>query len=169
MELFSNPNSLFLFIFLNFFNHSKFFSVIFTTLNFERTNIVLSHLFLEANGQPFSAVIAKNDEGEKIEKTVGEIVEKLEIEKVEKIEERPSNNILLINNLLKNSKNNSKVEKSPFPVKKIEIIKAIEKIGKSMKKESIKSGVRPMMQSLTPVQVAVREPILLPTRYIRSS
>ena len=57
--------------------------MIFTTLNFERTNIVLNHLFTEANGQPLSMIAVKSEK-EEIEKVSNskidlEIIDPLEI------------------------------------------------------------------------------------------
>ena len=139
--------------------------MIFTTLNFERTNIVLNHLFTEAKGQPLSMIAVKSEK-EEIEKVSNskinlEIIDPLEIKK------NSSKDITLINNLIKKSNKNNVLEKNSSIRKETENVNENEN-RIAAKKEFQKVGSRSLIQSLTPVQVAIREPILLPTRYLCS-
>ena len=139
--------------------------MIFTTLNFERTNIVLNHLFTEAKGQPLSMIAVKSEK-EEIEKVSNS---KINLEIIDPLEmkTKSSNDLTLINNLIKSSRKSNILEKKSS--ERIEIEKEKENDRTAGQKEFQKMGPRSLIQSLTPVQVAVREPILLPTRYVRSA
>ena len=138
--------------------------MIFTTLNFERTNIVLNHLFTEANGQPLSMIAVKSEK-EEIEKVSNSKIN-LEIIDPLEIRNKSSKDITLINNLIKKSSKNNVLEKISSIRKETENVNENDRI--AAKKEFQKVGSRSLIQSLTPVQVAIREPILLPTRYLCS-
>ena len=138
--------------------------MIFTTLNFERTNIVLNHLFTEANGQPLSMIAVKSEK-EEIEKVSNSKIN-LEIIDPLEIKNKSSKDITLINNLIKKSNKNNVLEKNSSIRKETENVNENDRI--AAKKEFQKVGSRSLIQSLTPVQVAIREPILLPTRYLCS-
>lgn len=120
-------------------------SVIFTTLNFERLNIVLGHLFAESNGKSFSEAFLNN--GEKV-------ISKVVREKVVADGERGSSYERGLDDL----------ENAKVSVKE-DISAAVAGVG-------IGAGAwgagdvqgRPVLVALTPVEVAVVEPILLPTR-----
>ena len=138
--------------------------MIFTTLNFERTNIVLNHLFTEANGQALSMIAVKSEK-EEIEKVSNSKIN-LEIIDPLEIKNKSSKDITLINNLIKKSSKNNVLEKNSSTRKETENVNENDRI--TAKKEFQKVGSRSLIQSLTPVQVAIREPILLPTRYLCS-
>ena len=138
--------------------------MIFTTLNFERTNIVLNHLFTEANGQALSMIAVKSEK-EEIEKVSNSKIN-LEIIDPLEIKNKSSKDITLINNLIKKSNKNNVLEKNSSTRKETENVNENDRI--AAKKEFQKVGSRSLIQSLTPVQVAIREPILLPTRYLCS-
>ena len=137
--------------------------MIFTTLNFERTNIVLNHLFTEAKGEPLSMIVVKSEK-EEIEKVSNSKIN-LEIIDPLEIKNKSSKDITLINNLIKKSNKNNVLEKNSSTRKETE---NENENRTAAKKEFQKVGSRSLIQSLTPVQVAIREPILLPTRYLCS-
>ena len=110
--------------------------MIFTTLNFERTNIVLGHLFSEAQGDSFAAIVNRSEEVEKV---------------TLKIEKSVSAGVGSVGTLGADAAD-VEIEKSRG---------GVASIG-AEEKEKV---TRPSIVSLTPVEVAVQEPILLPTRY----
>lgn len=113
--------------------------MIFTTLNFERMNIVLGHLFAESNGKSFSEAFLSD--GEKV-------VSKVSREKVVADGERGSSYERGLDDL----------ENARVSVR--------EDIGAGVGIGIGAGGVqgRAVLVALTPVEVAVVEPILLPTR-----
>jgi hypothetical protein len=121
--------------------YSPILSVIFTTLNFERMNIVLGHLFAESNGKSFSEAFLSD--GEKV-------VSKVCREKVVADGERGSAYERGLDDL-----ENAKVSVR-------EDIGAGVGIGIGAGAGGVQG--RAVLVALTPVEVAVVEPILLPTR-----
>ena len=122
--------------------------MIFTTLNFERLNIVLGHLFAESNGKSFSEAFLSN--GEKI-------ISKVIREKVVADGIRGSSYERGLDDL----------ENAKVSVK--EDISAAGAVGVGIGAGTGAWGAgdaqgRPVLVALTPVEVAVVEPILLPTR-----
>ena len=116
------------------------YSVIFTTLNFERTNIVLNHLFSEAKGDSFASIMTRNEEIEK-EKVVPKIEKSVSVGAVESIDTLGDAEAI------------------------IEIEQSRGSVAPMVTEEKDRERVsRSSMISLTPVEVAVQEPILLPTR-----
>jgi hypothetical protein len=118
------------------------YSVIFTTLNFERTNIVLNHLFSEAKGHSFASIMGRTEEAEK-EKVMPKVEQSASVGAVQRID------------TLGDVEVGIELEQSRSSIAPM----AIEE------KEKV---TRSSMISLTPVEVAVQEPILLPTRYVGS-
>jgi hypothetical protein len=120
------------------------YSVIFTTLNFERTNIVLNHLFSEAKGHSFASIMGRTEEAEKEkEKVMPKVEQSASVGAVQRID------------TLGDVEVGIELEQSRSSIAPM----AIEE------KEKV---TRSSMISLTPVEVAVQEPILLPTRYVGS-
>ena len=112
-------------------------------------------------------IIGKN-ENEEIKKIANLAVSKNNLEIIDPLEmkTKSSNDLTLINNLIKSSRKSNILEKKSS--ERIEIEKEKENDRTAGQKEFQKMGPRSLIQSLTPVQVAIREPILLPTRYVRS-
>ena len=113
-------------------------------------------------------IIGKSENGE-IKKVANIVVSKNNFEIIDPLEMKTknSNDLTLINNLIKSSRKSNILEKKSS--ERIEIEKEKENDRTAGQKEFQKMGPRSLIQSLTPVQVAVREPILLPTRYVRSA
>jgi dihydropteroate synthase len=118
------------------------YSVIFTTLNFERTNIVLNHLFSEAKGHSFASIMGRTEESEKEKERV-----------MPKVEQSASVGAVQRIDTLGDVEVGIELEQSRSSVAPMAMEKGEEKVTRSS------------MISLTPVEVAVQEPILLPTRY----
>lgn len=118
--------------------------MIFTTLNFERLNIVLGHLFAESNGKSFSEAFLSN--GEKV-------ISKVIREKVVADGERGSSYERSLDDL----------ENAKVSVKE-DISAAAVVVGVGIGAGAGDAQGRPALVALTPVEVAVVEPILLPTR-----
>ena len=126
--------------------YTRIHSVIFTTLNFERLNIVLGHLFAESNGKSFSEAFLSD--GEKV-------VSKVSREKVVADGDRGSSYERGLDDL----------ENATASVKEDNVAAAVAGVGVGAGMWGA-GGVqgRPVLVALTPVEVAVVEPILLPTR-----
>ena len=128
--------------------------MIFTTLNFERLNIVLGHLFAESNGKSFSEAFLSN--GEKV-------ISKVIREKVVADGERGSSYERGLDDL-ENAKVSVKEDISAAVVVGVGI-GAGTGVGAGAWGAGDAQG-RPVLVALTPVEVAVVEPILLPTRLV---
>ena len=115
-------------------------------------------------------IIGKSENGE-IKKVANLVVSKNNLEIIDPLEmkTKSSNDLTLINNLIKSSRKSNILEKKSSERIEIEKEKEKENDRTAGQKEFQKMGPRSLIQSLTPIQVAVREPILLPTRYVRSS
>ena len=106
---------------------------------------MLHHLFSEANGNSFAAV-AEETEHEKVGTNAAEefkadpLIEETEVTSAVGLDNREGENVLI-------------------DLKKVVKEGEIDKV--RVKRKASRSG----MQSLTPVEVAVRESILLPTRF----